>query len=178
MKMAAFEDFIHCALEKDQWRFAAPFNCCHVDNLELFWKACFQFWMCTDLKSHCTYKGNYLQLLSTKGKKSTEAYNAVIKNLRWSMCCIDMHIPLYVSVFHFRVRWQNWGKQLWRVPPDVQSRWQSPTSLVKTAVCGSQEGPQTKKLSCREPSTLDLHYQTMWQFFWPPTSLEATPFLT
>lgn len=59
------------------------FNCCHVDNLELFWKACFQFWMCTDLKSHCTYKGNYLQLLSTKGKKAQK------HTMQWLKTCAD-----------------------------------------------------------------------------------------
>lgn len=66
------------------------------------------------------------------------------------MCGMDKHILLYVSLFHFRVRWQNWGKQLWRISPDVQSRWQSPAFLAKTAACGSQKGPQNKKLQRTE----------------------------
>lgn len=79
--------------------------------------------------------------------------------LKDTLCFREGSMQVYCSaltaatwvIFSFGVKWQNWGSQLWGVPPDVQSRWQSPASWVKTAACGSQEGPQTQKVVTQRP---------------------------
>lgn len=82
--------------------------------------------------------------------------------LKDTLCFREGSMQVYCSaltaatwvIFSFGVKWQNWGSQLWGVPPDVQSRWQSPASWVKTAACGSQEGPQTQKVVTQRPEHL------------------------
>lgn len=99
--------------------------------------------------------GGSLMPVSADNKMKTAA-------LKDTLCFREGSMQVYCSaltaamwgILSFRVKWQNWGSQLWGVPPDVQSRWQSPASWAKTAACGAQEGLQTQKVVMQRPERL------------------------